>query len=50
MEDIFDTWRLEANRYLRIWEGSKTKPEFKEAKQDFMQQVRGLLDTYLNER
>jgi hypothetical protein len=50
MEDIFDTWCLEANRYLSIWEGTKAKPKFTEAKQDFMQQVRGLLDTYLHGR
>jgi hypothetical protein len=50
MEDIFDSWRLVANRYLSIWEDTKTKPKFTAAKQDFMQQVRGLLDTYLHER
>ncbi len=48
MEDIFDTWRLEARRYLSIWEDTKTKPKFTAAKQDFMQQVRGILDTYLH--
>jgi hypothetical protein len=48
-EDIFKSWRSDAQTSLSIWESAKTKPKFKEAKKDFLDKLRGILDTYLHE-